>query len=206
MLSSFRPLVQVFLLFLLAVVAAVEVDKEQVAFNATEGKEEGDQVEECGNQLTAFLLCLSSTGGAIFNDAFQEECQGCIAAEYGTNAVDVSMLSCDELVQVVGGALDRCAKRCALDNCTTQVRALLTCSAVTSSDCRRNTSTPSAAPSTTTSDSLVGDGDGGAFAAFLAVIRRIIALLITIFGSSSSSVRSSRSDGGDPGRQLLRAS
>jgi hypothetical protein len=110
MLSSFRPLVQVFLLFLLTVVAAVEEDKEQEAFTATEGKQEGDQVEACGNQLTSFLLCLSSTGGAIFNDAFQEECQGCIAAEYGTNAVDISMLSCDELVQVVGGALDRCVR------------------------------------------------------------------------------------------------
>jgi hypothetical protein len=186
MLSSFRPLVQVFLLFLLTV-AAVEEDKEQETFPATEAKV-GDEGETCGNQLTAFLLCLSSTGattgGAIYNDVFQEECQGCLAVEYGTGAVDVAMLSCDELVEVVGGALDRCAKRCALDNCTTQVRALLTCSAVTSSDCRRNTSTPSASPSAATSDSFVGGGSGGTFAAFLAVIRRIIALLITIFGSS----------------------
>lgn len=134
---------------------------------------------ECGTELNDFLACVIANGvtDETFTDVFADQCQSCIDTQNNAE-VDAESLPCDELVSLVVGSLDSCQEQCALQGCTNEVNAVLTCFTITQSTCAENTGAPSASPS-------MANGDSGGFLAFLEVISEIIALIIDIFGSGA---------------------
>lgn len=139
---------------------------------------------ECSDQLNTFLTCMVSSGvtEGTFTSVLQEECQGCIESKSAETD------SCEEVVGVVTSAIESCAEECAIEGCTTEVKAMFTCLSVINSDCSTTTASPTPAPSVATDAS-----SSAGFGAFMAVIQEVVPLVIAVLGSSGG------------GRRLLRA-